>query len=646
MLSVILCVISVIISVDSSTSSNKQCYGPDYTEIYPFYGIPSDLCIHAEYDSSQTKALTISLTMGNAIYGTETITDEDPAEQEHTICDPDFSSSALQGLHACSLCLGFDDIFLSDDWARICPKYILHCKTPVGLAYKKEISTPCFVVGDDDKDDLAVIVGGNTDFTFNLLASNALTNDIVTDLFVSPFAISNALIASMMAAGGDTLEQLLNAFELTSDDYDVFDSFDTLVQSLEHKSATLTGSVLNKLWLSTSWDQVLNPRYLRDFDRFGDIEACNFKNNSYAETMRIDSEAEEATNNLIEHPLANKQLSSSTVLLFTNTMYLKANWMYPFTTSVSHTFTDDTKEKVTIEMMQTDEISVNAHIDDNVQIIELPFDDELSDISFIMIRHTDEYFFEENPTSTIELEKNLNRQLLDKWLAALKQTDGTQLKVTLPFLEMYNMQDITDGLRSIGITDMFDPKKADLTNLTTAHYQVYETNLNRQDYLKIGMQGVEIASFVTDGNNDKDETNQGKVEHADLPFLFLVIDRSVNLVLYAGRVTNPKGWMLDDGGDDSHEHAHHGSHAAKAVFLVLLILICSYCGIKYVYNLLVMQSRGMEAIPHIEQFRFCKDWCTEKVGEMRSRASQASDDSVGSNRVEKYKQLMEGDDNL
>merc|ERR1712154_338712 len=157
----------------------------------------------------------------------------------------------------------------------------------------------------------------------------------------------------------------------------------------------------------------------------------------------------------------------------------------------------------------------------------LPFDDDFSDISFIMIRPTQQKY------------------LLDKWLNGLIQSSSAQ-KVKLPYLEMYNMEDITSSLQAIGIVDLFDPNKADLRNLTIPRYQVYETDVNRQDYMKITPNGIEMASFVTDGNDGKDDTNQGKIEHADLPFLFLIMDRSVNLILFAGRVTNAKGWIIYD----------------------------------------------------------------------------------------------------
>merc|ERR1712157_587957 len=169
---------------------------------------------------------------------------------------------------------------------------------------------------------------------------------------------------------------------------------------------------------------------------------------------------------------------------------------------------------------------------------------------------------------------------------------------------MFNLEDLTESLQGMGIVDMFDPKRADMTNLTVPHYQVYETDLNRQDYLKITADGIELASFVTDGDDGKEDANQGPVKHADRPFLFFVMDRSVDLILYGGRVTNPKGWKIDNGGS----RGKKGSKAGKVFLILILVGACAYFFCKWVYNLTVMQLSGFDAVPHVERCRDCRAW--------------------------------------
>lgn len=591
----------------SDYSSAKQCYGPDYSEMYPFYGMHKDLCCHSYYNTTSTKALTISLSYGDTVFGSEHISDEDPDSDEREICDPHFPAP-IESLHACSICLGFEDIFMADSWARICPKYILQCEGPFLDPVTTEYPTPCFVVGDDDSDDISTIVAGNTDFALKLLGSKAATEKIVQDLFISPFSITNALIMTMMAANGETLEQLLSAFELTSDDYAVFDSFDTIVQSLQHNTKKTQNVVLNKLWINSVWDEVIDPRFLRDFDRFGEIQSCDFQNHSTRETDKIDHETQSLTHGLIQHPLNGEQLSESTVMLFTNTMYFSGHWKWMFEYNVTETFTDDDGDDVTISMMRTNARKFPHFDDGEVEVIELPFNDQFSEISFVIIRPSLGKYLDDGPASTIAFEKALNRSTLSAYLDALS-TDGERFNVTLPFLEMYNMEDVTESLQMMGVDDVFDPKRADLTNLTVPRYQVYETNLNRQDFLKLTPQGAQMASFVTDGNDDGDQTNQGQVDHADLPFLFLVMDRSVDLILYAGRVTNPKGWIIMP---EKHEAAATGSRVGTVLAVLLLVGSVSYLIIKYIYNRSVIGLSGMDAVPHIGVVRGCGRWIKAK----------------------------------
>jgi len=418
---------------------------------------------------------------------------------------------------------------------------------------------------------------------------------------------------TMMAANGETLQQLMEAFELDSDDYAVFESFDTIVQSQQHESTKLKNRVVNKLWLNTMWDQVIEPQFLRDFDRFGDIESCDFVNNSRRETKRIDDEVEDVTHDLIPTPMRGQVLSSSTVMLFTNIMYMKARWKTLFRNNISETFTDDDGEKVTIEMMSTPARKFPRYDDGDVEVIEVPFADTFSEISFVMLRPSIDKYVNDGPASTIEFEKSLDRKKLKRYLDGMKVPDSEEelINVTLPFLEMFNIEDITDSLRVIGIDDVFDPKRADLRNLTVPRYQVYETNLNRQDYIKISPRGVEMASFVTDGDGDAYPTSQGKVAHADRPFVFLIIDRSVDLILYAGRVTNPKGWIIEPlpskkGG---------GKSKVGTVLLVLLLVgTISYLIIKYIYNRSVVGLSGMDAVPHIGVLRGCIGCISSKIG--------------------------------
>jgi len=297
------------------------------------------------------------------------------------------------------------------------------------------------------------------------------------------------------------------------------------------------------------------------------------------------------------------------VMLFTNTMWLSASWVYPFTSNTTQVFVDDAGEHVPVTLMSTDVAKFSRFEDDDVEVIELPLDGQsFSDMSVVLIRPSLSAFHDDGPTSTIAFERKLNRHMLTTWLDAVKEAD-VGLSVRLPPLEMFNVEDMTDSLRDIGIVDMFDPQKADLRNLTVARYSVYETSLSRMDHLQLDAHGIRIASLITDGNGEADATDQGPVRHADRPFLFLVMDRELDLILFAGRVTNPKGWTMNK----PVQPETQSSHAGTLVFCISLVALGSYCAMRAAYNVKVEGAKGCDAVPHVKQLRGCTTWCNSKV---------------------------------
>ena len=406
-------------------------------------------------------------------------------------------------------------------------------------------------------------------------------------MFVSPFGISNSLILALMAAEGDTKTQILDVLNVKKTAFVMFDSFNAIDNSLKH---TTSIKIDNTLWLANNWASGMNPRFIHDFKRFGKVQSCNFHNESRKETAIINAKIEGITNDLITQPLDHKNLTDLTIMLFTNTMYFKASWKILFTVIKSERFKykDGKKTKTAkVDMMFTDDnINVNYYRSDanDIELIELPLESEFAHLSFIMLRPTDEFYVQYGPTSTIQFETKLTSKNLTIYLESMKTT--TIDHIALPIFSMYNKQNIKQCLMTLGITDLFDPSKCNLQNMTKYHYQIYEDSINRQDFLSINNQQIEIASLISDGNtkNMNQKIDVGPVYHADKPFIFLIMDRSINLILYAGRVTNPHGWKLD-----KHEHHHHHGTGAWAVLFILFIIFGSmYCCVRYAYNVQVL----------------------------------------------------------
>ena len=514
--------------------SSKSCYGPDSLPLSFDIPIVNDICIESTLINKvndTTSDLEISILLGDIIVGSLNITGIDPDEQTHDTCK--------ELINGCQFCIGFDDVFISKTWAELCPKLIVNCDIfgENGVQHLE-----CMRLGNEISNDISNIVAGNNNFTFKLMSTNALTNNIVTDLYVSSFSIFNGLISTGFMANGDTLNEILSTIDIPNLSDNIIDSIQTFIESLQHNDSMISNTVDNKLWIGNEWYNEISTQYINDYIRFGDIKNMDFVHNPDSETLYIDNYLENKTHNIFHEPLDGKYLSSNTVLLFTNVMYFKGNWLYPFDSIKTQTFTDDNGDIIPVSLMYLYNINTNYYTDNNVELIELPFNDDLSRFSFILIRPNNND--DQDPSSTIEFEKKLNRILLSEWLNKMSLQYIDILK--LPNITMYNKQSIKSALQSLGINKMFDPNEADLTKLTKNHYKVYESAINRQDYIRFTMNGIETGSISTDGTNNDDDINQGPIYHADKPFLFLIIEKETNLIMFSGRVTNEKGWKIDD----------------------------------------------------------------------------------------------------
>merc|ERR1719373_213750 len=131
---------------------------------------------------------------------------------------------------------------------------------------------------------------------------------------------------------------------------------------------------------------------------------------------------------------------------------------------------------------------------------------------------------------------------------------------------MFYAEDMTDELQSLGVVDVMDPKKSNMHPLfkNDTDLNAYDDAFNRKGWIKFSTHGIEAAAFSGDGMG-RDKDSHAKVAHADKPFVFLVMDRGTNTLMFAGRVTNPNGWYLAD--DD--KPPHH--HTALILFVVLLL---------------------------------------------------------------------------
>jgi len=542
--------------------------------------IQKEFCVHTTLNQgAYPPTVDVVATFDGQEFATETLNQS----VEH-LEDQCYSVHGKTGT-GCELCVGFKSIEIADDWATVCPKAIIKCP---GVR-DSSINMPCNEMGNEDMDDIDDITYGLTAFGFDLLTSTTLTQDM--DTLSAPFSVANTLMVSMLASAGETRQQLHDALHLGQhlDHAAVAESYGALMGGLQHEDAEVTSYVDSTLWFGSDYFDKVNPDFKHKSREFVTIRKLDFSGGSEQATQAINDNVSQGTRGHIPKAITNN-VGTHTVMLFTNCVYLSASFETEFTHTNAMYFHDTTHKggpwkNTKVEMMYTDKEQVfNVAWTKHSEVIEVPLKGEFTDFVMYMIRPRK---FTE--LDTIKVEKELQENDFED---VLNRMGETKMQLSFPIFEMFYALDLTQQLQDLGITDLMDPKKSNMKPLfkNNTHLNAYDDAFTRQGWIKIGPTGVEAAAFSGDGMGHE-ASQSGKIAHADKPFLFIIMDRGTNTMLFAGRVTNPNGWYLDDT-----MRPHHNIGAI--VLIVLCLLLVAYCGVMGAYNVTYHGMSGSEAIPH------------------------------------------------
>jgi serpin B len=169
--------------------------------------------------------------------------------------------------------------------------------------------------------------------------------------------------------------------------------------------------------------------------------------------------------------------------------------------------------------------------DDDLQVLELPYNGEAErwsqpkDLSmvFLLPRKAD---------GLPALEKKLSAENIDKWLGKLKYQD---VDICLPKFKFESRLDMTKALGSMGITEAFKPGAADFSGMDGSR-EFFLGFVIHKACLEVNEEATEAAAASGEGSL----VGAKPGIHADHPFIFLIRDIRTGLILFMGRVANPK----------------------------------------------------------------------------------------------------------
>jgi len=343
------------------------------------------------------------------------------------------------------------------------------------------------------------------------------------NLFFSPYSISTALAMTFAGARGETERQMAEALHFNLPQEKLHAAFGRLqvgLNSMQHTNP-IQLSVANSLWPAKGWS--LRKEYVLTMESnyTGRIMPLDYSQTEAAR-QTINRWVEEHTQDKIKDLVKRGLIGPQTVLVLANAIYFKARWETPFQTNLTRPepFHVTATKTVTVPMMNHRQLACGRYVDNEVQVLELPYMGDNISMVILLPKEVD---------GLTRLEEGLTLQKLNGWVDGL---DEAKVDVWLPKFNATSEFSLAETLKALGMVDAFGP--ADFSGMFEAQGPCISAVVH-QAFVEVNEKGTEAAAAT----GVTFLTSAFPSFRADHPFLFLIRDRTNGSILFLGRMVNP-----------------------------------------------------------------------------------------------------------
>nr|XP_025041346.1 serpin E3 isoform X1 [Pelodiscus sinensis] len=299
-----------------------------------------------------------------------------------------------------------------------------------------------------------------TEFDINLYQQLAEPENR-TNLIVAPASVSISLRLLQFGAQGNTFTQLEDALGYNIHDPRVQDFLRTGYEEVTNSSQGLMVQLACALFVQAGVD--LSPDFM---DHTALWANSSLQKTNFSEPNRTIAQINEWVTNNTEGGEADciyldTVSSPFNQMAVVSTMYFKSIWQKKFSFTDTQSLPFTTAEGITLRvptMYHTAEVNYGQFHTlslEQFSVVELPYLGET--VSMFVVLPSD------RTTSLSQIESHLSAKIITLWVNSLKRM---KMDIFLPRFRIQSHFDLKMVLPVLGITDMFDPAKADFKGIS------------------------------------------------------------------------------------------------------------------------------------------------------------------------------------
>lgn len=374
------------------------------------------------------------------------------------------------------------------------------------------------VEGNNDLSSKSVTM---TDFALRLMKESSEDGK---NTLVSPLSVLCALAMTMNGAKGETLKEMEKTIGMTSEELNKY-----ILSYTKHltQSEKCKLSLANSIWFRD--DKSFAPS--RDFlqinaDYYGaDIYKAPFM----SETLRdINGWVKKKTDGMIPEIL--NEISADAVMYLINALCFDAKWeeQYAAFEVEGGTFTTENNEKQQVEFMYGTD---SRYIEDE------------NAVGFIKYYEGRKFAFAALlPNEGVSVSEYLYSLDANKLSSLLSNSGFAAVRTAIPKFETEYSAEMSKVLSTMGITQAFDPGKADFSGLgSSSEGNIFIGSVIHKTFITVNEVGTKAgAATSVEMKIESAPGGEQKTVYLDRPFVYMLIDCETNIPFFIGTLMNVK----------------------------------------------------------------------------------------------------------
>ena len=393
------------------------------------------------------------------------------------------------------------------------------CATTVQAANLMEGVTPNKVSALED------LSGNNsavTDFAVRLFKASEENGK---NTLISPLSVLCALAMTANGAEDETLQQMEDVLGMTTEEMNlyIYSYMQKLPQNEKYKL-----SLANSIWFTDHERFTVNQDFLQTTaDYYGaDIYKAPFNEQTCKD---INNWVKEKTDGMI--PSALDEIPADALMYLINALAFDAEWadVYEKYQVKVGEFTKEDGTKQECEFMYSTESNY--------------FEDEKA-TGFLKYYKSGKYAFvamlPKEGVSVSEYIASLTGESLNEMLS---NPEHTTVYTSIPKFETSYSVEMTEILKSMGMTEAFDPNNADFAGLgSSTGGNISISRVIHKTFISVEEKGTKAAAvtIVEPGDGAAMEPEQPKEVYLDRPFVYMLIDCENNIPFFIGTMMDTK----------------------------------------------------------------------------------------------------------